>query len=158
MADTASTNSSSSSTTTPPTTPATAGASSVPHSAAGEVESPLHESSNIPLRALIYSLIIFVVGTAGVHWVIYEVFDTFRGAAAQPREITGVAAEHLAPPEPRLQPSIAHNELPSMDLDRLRATEREEFARRGWIDEQTGQIRVPQTIVNQLAQMSRTKK
>jgi hypothetical protein len=45
-----------------------------------------------------------------------------------------------------------------MDLDKLRAAEQEEFARRGWVDPQTGQVRVPEKIVNQLAEASRTKK
>ena len=129
-----------------------------PHSSGGDVESPLHESSNIRLRTLINFVVGFVVVAVAIHVVIYWVFAGFRAAVAQPREITGVAAEHIAPPEPRLQPSVQHNELPSMDLERLRAAEREEFARRGWVDPQSGQVRVPEKIVNQLAEMSRAKK
>jgi hypothetical protein len=129
-----------------------------PHSSAGEVESPLHESSNIRLRALINFVVIFVVVAVVIHVVIYLVFAGFRAAAAQPREITGVAAQRIPPPEPRLQPSVEHNELPSIDLDQMHAAEHEEFARRGWVDPQSGEIRVPEKIVNQLAEASRAKK
>jgi hypothetical protein len=127
-------------------------------SPAGEQESPLHESSNIRLQTLINVVIGFVVVAVGIHVVIYWAFAGFRAAVSQPREITGVAAEHIPPPEPRLQPSVRHNELPSMDLERLRAAEQEEFARRGWVDPQSGQVRVPDKIVNQLAEIARPKK
>ena len=144
MADTASTNS--------------ANPAPAPHSSAGDVESPLHEGSHIRLGGLIWFLVIFVVVALVIHGIIYFVFAGFRAAVAQPREITGVASEHIAPPEPRLQPSIEHNELPSIDLERMHAAEHEEFARRGWVDPETGKVRVPEKIVNQLAEMSRSKK
>jgi len=137
--------------TTPTSTPPAA-------SPGGEQESPLHEGSNIRLAALIWFVIIFVSSAALIHWGIYLVFAGFRAATAQEREITGVAAAHIPPPEPRLQPSLEHNVLPSLDLDQLRAAEREEFARRGWVDPQTGAIRVPEKIAAQLAEASRVKK
>jgi hypothetical protein len=129
-----------------------------PHSSGGDVESPLHESSNIRLRTLINFVIGFVLAAVVIHVVVYWVFAGFRAAVAQPREITGVAADRIPPPEPRLEPSIQHNTLPSMDLEQLRAAEHDEFARRGWVDPQTGQVRVPEKIVNQLAELSRTAK
>jgi hypothetical protein len=127
-------------------------------SPSGERESPLHESSNISLRALIIFVIVFVLVAVGVHFVVYKVFEAFRAAVAQQREITGVGAERIPPPEPRLEPSVAHKTLPSQDLERLRAAEQEEFARRGWVDEKTGEIRVPENIAQQIAEMSRPRK
>jgi len=124
----------------------------------GEQESPLHESSDIKLRTLIRFAVAFVVVAVLVHIGVWLVFVGFRAAVAQPREITGVSAEHIPPPEPRLEPSVQHNTLPSMDLEKLRAAEHDEFARRGWVDPQTGQVRVPEKIINQLAEMSRGPK
>jgi hypothetical protein len=135
-----------------------ASAPAAAESPAGEHESPLHESSNISLRALMNFVVIFVVSAIVIHLVIYAIFAGFRAAVAQPREITGVSAEHIPPPEPRLEPSVHHNQLPSMDLEQLHAAEREEFASRGWIDPQTGAVRVKPEIAEQIAQMSRPKK
>jgi hypothetical protein len=117
-------------------------------------ESPLHESGNITLRALVRFVIIFVVSAVVIHLAIYGVFAGFRAAVGQERQITGVTAEHIPPPEPRLQPSVEHNRLPSLDLERMRDAERAEFARRGWVDEKTGEVRVPENIANQIARMS----
>jgi hypothetical protein len=121
-------------------------------------ESPLHESSNINLRALIWFVVIFVVSAILIHGVIYGIFAGFRQAVAQEREITGVSADHIPPPEPRLQPSVEHNQLPTLDLARMHEAEYAEFARRGWVDPQTHEIRVSPQIVEKLAEMSRPKK
>ena len=121
-------------------------------------ESPLHESSNINLRSLIWVVVIFVGTTFAIHVVIYWVFVGFRQAVAQEREITGVNAAHIPPPEPRLQPSVEHNQLPALDLERMHEAEYAEFARRGWVDPQTHEIRVSPQIVEKLAEMSRPKK
>jgi hypothetical protein len=138
-------------------TAGTAG-TAAPHSAAGEVESPLHEGSNIQLRALIRFVVIFVAAAVVIHLLIYWIFAGFRAAVGQERQITGVTAEHIPPPEPRLQPSVQHNQLPSLDLARLHENERAEFARRGWVDEKTGEVRVPETIATRIAEMSRPQK
>lgn len=122
-------------------------------------ESPLHEGTQLNLRALIKFTIWFVIGTILVHLVIWWIFVLFRSAVGEEtREITGVKAERLAPPEPRLQPSEAHNRLPAQDMAAMHAVEREEFARRGWIDEKTGQVRVPPAVVGQLSKLSEQRK
>ncbi len=120
-------------------------------------ESPMHEGSTISLRALIRFVVVFVAALIVVHLLIWGVFVVFRAAVGQERQITGVEAAHLPPPEPRLQPSVEHNQLPAQDLEQLRRTEREEFDRRGWVDEETGKVRVPDDIANRLAQMSRPR-
>ena len=126
--------------------------------ATAAAESPLHEGSNISLRALIRFVVVFVVALIVIHLLIWGVFVVFRAAVGQERQITGVEAARIPPPEPRLQPSVEHNALPAQDLERLREAEREEFARRGWIDPQTGTIRVPDEIADRIGQMSRAKK
>jgi len=65
---------------------------------AGEHESPLHESSNIRLRALVNFVVIFVVAAVVIHLIIYGIFAGFRSAVGQPREITGVSADHIPNP------------------------------------------------------------
>jgi hypothetical protein len=132
----------------------TAESTRAPRSAAGEHESPLHESSNIRLRALVNFVVIFVVAAVVIHLIIYGIFAGFRSAVGQPREITGVTADHIPPPEPRLQPSVEHNQLPSLDLARMQENERAEFARRGWVDEKTGAIRVPDNVAGRIARIS----
>lgn len=122
-------------------------------------ESSLHEGTQLNLRALIKFTIWFVIGTIAIHLLIWWIFVMFRSAAAHNvREITGVKAEHMAPPEPRLQPSEAHNRLPAQDMALMRKAELEEFAKRGWVDASNGHVRVPPAIVEQLAKMSEQKK
>jgi hypothetical protein len=122
------------------------------------VESPLHESSHLHLRALIKFTVWFVIGTVVVHLLIWWIFILFRTAVAkEERQITGVEAVRLAPPEPRLQPSVDHNVLPAADMAQLLSVERAELARRGWVDEESGEIRVPDEIVQKLAQLSKQK-
>jgi hypothetical protein len=121
-------------------------------------ESPLHEGSHIRLRTVIKFVVWFVIVVIAVELIVWSVFVAFRSAVNQDREITGVTDARLAPPEPRLQPSVDHNRLPATDLTQMRATEKEAFARRGWVDEKTGEIRVPEAIVNQVVQQSQAKK
>jgi hypothetical protein len=135
-------------------TEATATAPADRAAAVHSAESPLHEGSNISLRALIWFVIIFLIAGIVIHLLVWWVFIGFRSAVGQERQITGVTAEHIPPPEPRLQPSVTHNALPSMDLARLQEAEHEEFARRGWVDVETGEVRIPDRIVAQIVQMS----
>ena len=122
------------------------------------IESPLHEGSHIRLRAVVKFVIWFVVVVVAIEIIIWWVFVAFRAAVNQDREITGVTDVRLAPPEPRLQPSVDHNRLPVTDLRDMHAAEKEAFARRGWVDEKTGEIQVPEAIVNQVVQQSQSKK
>ena len=121
-------------------------------------ESPLHERSGIELRTLIRFVVIFIVAAIAIHLIVWLVFVVFRSAAGQPREITGVTEARIAPPEPRLQPSVQHNALPALDLATMREAERAELARRGFVDEKSGQIRVPDEIVARVARMSQPRK
>jgi hypothetical protein len=121
-------------------------------------ESPLHERSGIELRGLIRFVIIFVVVAVVVHLLVWWLFVSFRAAVAQERQITGVNEQRIAPPEPRLQPSVQHNALPQADLGELHQRELAEFARRGWVDEKSGEVRVPDEIVAKVAAMAPGKK
>jgi hypothetical protein len=121
-------------------------------------QSPLHEGSNISLRGLIKFGIWFVTAGAVINLIIWSIFVFFRSNENRREDpITGLIAQHVQPPEPRLQPSIAHNALPAQDLKAMREREHAEFVRRGWIDEQTGTIRVPAQIAAQIAQLSQPR-
>jgi hypothetical protein len=111
----------------------TASTSSTAHTAHDQ-ESSLHESSNIALRPIIKFTIWFVIGLVIVHVIILSIFFAFRSAAAQERQITGVDAPRIPPPQPRLEPSIDHNRLPADDLRDLRARETEELKARKLLD------------------------
>ena len=80
----------------------------------------LTEPSGSVARALIRFVVVFVAALIAIHLLIWFVFVVFRAAVGQERQITGVEAARLAPPEPRLQPSVEHNALPAQDLERLR--------------------------------------
>ena len=120
-----------------------------------EQESPLHEPERIRLRAMIQFLIWFVVLTMVVHILVFGLYRLYQEQAKKQNvEITGLKQVRVAPPEPRLQPSLEHDSLPRVDMQQMRTRDLEEFKRRGWVDEKTGQVRVPDTIAQQIAQMT----
>ena len=123
-------------------------AAHAPHKALGE--SPLHEGSNIHLRPLIKFTIWFAVALFIVHLIILWIFFAFRSASAQERQITGVSAPRIAPPSPRLQPSLDHNRLPVDDLRDMQVREAEELKRLGLIDEK-GRPQFSDALVKQIA-------
>lgn len=119
-----------------------------------EQESLLHEPERIRLRVMIQFFIWFFVIAIVIHILIYAVYVLYRSQArAQSVPITGLSNTHVAPPEPRLQPSLAHDALPRVDMETLRQQNLEEFRRRGWVDE-TGRVRVPVGIAQRIAEMS----
>jgi hypothetical protein len=122
------------------------------------VESSLHEGSHIRLRGLIKFVIGFVVAGVVIHAIVWWMFILFRDTKDNLGEaVTGVTPQYIPPPEPRLQPSIAHNALPVQDLVSMREREHAEFSRRGWVDEKTGAVRIPEQIAAQVAQLSQPK-
>jgi hypothetical protein len=110
------------------------------HHDAGENPSVHHEASDINIRAVFaFGLGLIVVGVV-VSLAVYVLFGYFTA-----REGRTVAAEYpLAvqqgaqlPPEPRLQ---IH---PREDLQDLRASEAEILGSYGWVDKNTGIVRIP---------------
>ena len=124
----------------------------------GEHESPLHEPSSIRLRGMIWFFIWFFVGLIALHLVILAVYFAYvRDAAKESVPITGLNNEQVTrsiPPEPRLQPSIAHDRLARVDLAELQARDVAEFRRRGWVDEKSGEVKIPPAIAEQVVKMS----
>ena len=124
----------------------------------GEQESPLHEASAIRLRGMIWFFVWFFVGLTVLHVIVLAVYFGYkRDAAKESIPITGLSGEQVTrsiPPEPRLQPSIDHDQLPRVDMDALRARDLAEFRKRGWADENSEQVKIPPAIVEQVVKMS----
>ena len=118
-------------------------------------ESPLHEHEAIRLRAMIHFFIWFIVVAVIIHVLVWFVYVGYRGQAQrQSVPITGLSEARIPPPGPRLQPSAAHDRIPRVDMEQLRGRELAEFKRRGWVDEKTGTVRVPDQIAQQVTQMT----
>jgi hypothetical protein len=121
-------------------------------------ESPLHEQSHISLRALINFFVWFFVGLIVVHVAVYGLFKLYHHEAAKESvPITGLTNETVTrsiPPEPRLQPSVDHDVLPKVDLDAMHARELADFRKRGWADEKSDAVTIPESVASQVEQMS----
>jgi hypothetical protein len=123
----------------------------------GAAESPLHEPSVIRLRAMIWFFVWFFIVGIVLHILLFVVYRVYlRQAKEQSTLITGLSGDmtRMIPPEPRLQPSVNHDALPRVDMDVLRARELADFRRRGWVDEKTNQVAIPQAIMQKVAQLS----
>ena len=108
-----------------------------------EQESPLHEHEHIQLRGMIKFVAWFIVLLIATHIFIYAVYGLYKDQArGQSTEITGLSEARIAPPEPRLQPSIEHDKLPRIDMEEMRRRDTEAFKRRGWVDEKSGEVRI----------------
>lgn len=119
------------------------------------VESPMHEASSIRLRGMLIFLGCFVGSAIVIHAGVYWLFAVYRHQAKSENvEITGLRDVRTLPPEPRLQPSVGNPQVPAVDLAEMRERDRSAFEQRHWIDAASGQVRIPEEIVAQVAQLS----
>jgi hypothetical protein len=124
----------------------------------GERESPLHEASTIRLRAMIWFFVWFFVAAVVIHLLILALYYLYLADAKKENvPITALSGDvtRAVPPEPRLQPSIDHDALPRVDMDQLTARDLADFRARGWVDDKSGAVKIPQQIVDQVVQMSK---
>jgi hypothetical protein len=118
-------------------------------------ESPLHQHSTISLRGLIRFLVAMVVTAVVIHVVIWLVFVGLRARSERADvPVSGTRAGYLPPPAPQLQPSVGHDELPVTDVGQMNTRDRAEFERRGWVDRQTGEVRIPDAVARQVIAMT----
>lgn len=99
-----------------------------------------HEHKDINFRGLAKFAIAFIVAGIVIHVLLWFVFAYFRGpeAARAPEPSLAVEVEgRRLPPEPRLQTT------PVQDLARVRAAEEEMLEGYGWVDRETGTVRIP---------------
>jgi hypothetical protein len=117
-------------------------------------ESPLHEHEHIRLRAMVHFLVWFVVSVIIVHILIFVCYRVYQNQAKKQNvEITGLTETRIPPPEPRLQPSLAHDALPRIDMETLRSREMEDFKRRGWVSE-GGVVTIPDDVAQRVIQLT----
>lgn len=119
-----------------------------------------HEKSDVNVRALLWSVVIFIAFGAVTHALLYWQFHLYRGlfrGKTNPPPLTSVVRppDAAVPPEPRLQPFVTNKppftSTPVTDMEQMRATEEKALHTPGWVDKQKGIVRVPIEVAKQLA-------
>ena len=100
-----------------------------------------HERSDVSVYGIMVFGIGLLVSAVIIYLFIWGLFDYFAGRTTQGnRPLPAPAAWSVGepvPPEPRLQVS------PQDDLQTLRAAEDATLNNYGWVDRQTGKVRIP---------------
>jgi hypothetical protein len=117
-----------------------------------------HEPSAISVRGVMWFFVWFFITAVVVYTVAWLMYRTvLREEEAADVLRSAVPGVLQPPPEPRLQPSIHHQSLPREDLAAMHERERAEFVNRGWFDEKTGKVRIPDDIVNAVIEQTVSK-
>jgi hypothetical protein len=116
-----------------------------------------HEESDVNVRALLWSVVIFIVFAGLTHLILYLQFHAyaryFRNETSQP--LTMMARPSAVPATPRLQP-LQTNALPPnattpvKDMEEMRAAEEQAMNKAGWVDRQKGVVRLPIDVAKKL--------
>jgi hypothetical protein len=99
-----------------------------------------HETTDVNISAIILSgvaLIVSAVLISFVVWVLFKYFESREARRVAPEYPLAATQEVRVPPEPRLQTD------PRQDLQDLRAQENQILNSYGWIDKNTGVVRIP---------------
>jgi hypothetical protein len=112
-----------------------------PH-AGGHGDNPVvdHEESDVNIRAVFGFAGGLLVSAIVIHlavWVLFRYFDAREGRQAAPAFPLAATQGSRLPPEPRLQTN------PRQDLGDLRAREDQVLTSYGWVDKNTGIVRIP---------------
>src|SRR5438067_3866093 len=122
-----------------------------------------HEKSDVNVRALLWSMAIFVVFAAVSHFVLYGMFKFFAARARNTTvaPLTSMAPGSSVPQQPRLQPFPNQDQrgremppnvsTPIVDMEEMRATEEQALRNPGWVDRQKGIVRLPIDVAKQLS-------
>jgi hypothetical protein len=108
----------------------------------GRVDNPVvdHEESDVNIRAIFGFIGGLLVSAIVIHlavWVLFRYFDAREGRHLAPAFPLAATQESRVPPEPRLQTN------PRQDLSDLRAREDQVLTSYGWVDKNTGVVRIP---------------
>ena len=112
-----------------------------------------HESSDVPVRPLFWSVVIFIVVGVVSHialWLLYKAFVKSERARMDPPQtaISRPADASIPKNQPLLQP-FPRGEVPPTrstpvtDLVDMRAAEDQALHSYGWVDKQKGIVRIP---------------
>jgi hypothetical protein len=120
-----------------------------------------HEESDVNTRALLWSVVIFIIFAALTHAVLYLQFHAyarhFRHEAAPP--LTMMPRQSDVPATPRLQPFPTKNQTglmppysvtPVTDMAEMRAAQDKQLSEPGWVDQKKGVVRLPIDVAKQL--------
>lgn len=115
-----------------------------------------HEKSDVNVRALGWTAVIFIVFAAVTHLLLYQQFNFyrrhFRNEASQP--LTMMTRPSTVPATPRLQPfpnnAPPMTSTPVTDMAAMRAAEDAALNNAGWVDRQKGIVRLPIDVAKQL--------
>ncbi len=110
-----------------------------------------HEPSTVSVRGVAWFFIVFFAFAAVVHviiWVMYRQMEKYEMAQNVERSAL-MAPAGSQPPEPRLQPTRAlHETTEPEDLAVMRGRENLEFVKRGWINKENGEFRIPDDVID----------
>jgi hypothetical protein len=122
-----------------------------------------HEESDVNTRALLWSVVIFVIFAALTHAVLYLQFHAyaryFRHEAAPPLTMMPRPADASVPATPRLQPFPTKNQdglmppyavSPVTDMAEMRSAQDKQLSEPGWVDQKKGIVRLPIETAKQL--------
>jgi hypothetical protein len=122
-----------------------------------------HEESDVNVRALLWSVVIFVIFSAATYGLIYLQFHAyaryFRHQASQPLTMMSRPADASVPVTPRLQPFPTKNAegmmppyavTPVTDMAEMRARDEKMLNEAGWVDQKKGIVRLPIETAKQL--------
>jgi hypothetical protein len=112
-----------------------------------------HEHSDVPVRPLIWSIIIFIIFSVATHFTIKFMYDQFANAESKrmdPPQTQVLRPEDAAVPknQPLLQPfprkDLAPNaQTPVVDLIEMRKVEDKVLNNYGWTDKEHGVVHIP---------------
>ena len=112
-----------------------------------------HEKSDVRIKPLIMFAVYLTIAAAIIHVMMYFLFQYFEERAVTSEgPPSPLAAERQAlPPEPRLQLSPSEQgqdkpdlrEHPLEELKIMQAEERSALTEYGWVDQQSGVVRLP---------------
>ncbi|HEX8523956.1 MAG TPA: hypothetical protein VF669_17010 [Tepidisphaeraceae bacterium] len=116
-----------------------------------------YERSTISTRLIVYFAVGFVLFAIVGHIGLWFAWHWLDQHATAPSAVTSsTMPQTIITPMPRLQPSPGNDSTPWQDLRAMQERETAEFKRRGWINENTGQVAIPDQIIQQVAQLSAT--
>jgi hypothetical protein len=114
-----------------------------------------HQRYSVSIRGIGLFMVLFLLSAAVIHWVVWVLYRTnVETMEREDRPTSALATQRPPPVGPPLQPSLEHRALPREDMAKLTAREMAEFAQRGWVDAKSGQVRIPDQIVQRVIEMS----
>jgi len=123
-----------------------------------------HEKSDVPVRALLWFVVIFIVFAVVVHVLLYGMFKLYVwkfGSEPHPaRTAMTMPADANVPQTPRLQPFPSKDvkgepleptaATPVVDMVEMRQQEQRALDNPGWVDKEHGRVRIPIDTAKQL--------